>query len=134
MFEAITRPEITRQFWGHENQSDWEVGSPWQHVRADETRKLQLVGKVLEASPPWRLVISWASPSESANLQAVSRVTFEIAEYDGMVKLTVIHDQLEAGGSMAGGVSRGWPIILSSMKSFLETGRGLDVFAKPKAA
>ncbi len=51
-----------------------------------------------------------------------------------MVQLTVTHDDLEAGGSMADGVSRGWPRVLSSLKSFLETGQPIDVFAKPTDA
>ena len=51
-----------------------------------------------------------------------------------MVRLTVSHDDLQAGSGMANGVQKGWPVVLSSLKSFLETGRGLDVFARPKAA
>ena len=51
-----------------------------------------------------------------------------------MVRLTVTHDELEAGSEMAKGISKGWPIVLSSLKSFLETGRPIDVFAKPKSA
>ena len=61
-------------------------------------------------------------------------MTFEIADYDDMVRLTVSHDDLIPGSGMANGVTRGWPLVLSSLKSLLETGRGLDVFAKPKAA
>jgi hypothetical protein len=62
-------------------------------------------------------------------------VTFAIEEYNGnMVRLTVTHDELEVGSGMAKGVMQGWPAVLSSLKSFLETGNGLDVFAKPKAA
>ncbi len=61
-------------------------------------------------------------------------MTFEIEGYEDMVRLTVSHDELEAGSAMASGISKGWPVVLSSLKSFLETGRGLDVFAKPKAA
>jgi hypothetical protein len=52
----------------------------------------------------------------------------------GMVKLTVSHDELEAGSGMDTGIRRGWPIVLSSLKSLLETGQGIDVFAKPKVA
>jgi hypothetical protein len=51
-----------------------------------------------------------------------------------MVRLTVTHDELEAGSGMAKGIQQGWPIVLSSLKSLLETGQGIDVFAKPKAA
>lgn len=134
VFDAITRPEVARRYWGHENVSDWQPGSPWQHVRADEQRTVQLVGKVVEVAPPTRLVITWASPSRADDPEGTSRVSFDIAEYEGMVRLTVTHDELEAGGSMATGIQKGWPIVLSSLKSLLETGEGIDVFAKPKAA
>src|SRR5262245_38404438 len=62
VFEAITKPEIARRYWGHENVSDWRPGSKWEHVRADEQRTVQLVGKVVEVKPPARLVITWADP------------------------------------------------------------------------
>ncbi|AQZ49671.1 SRPBCC family protein [Martelella mediterranea] len=134
VFEAIIKPEVARRYWGHENVSDWRPGSRWQHVRADDARTVQLVGEVIESSPPSRLVISWANESEAADPAAYSRVSFDIEPYDDMVRLTVTHDDLVVGSGMANGVTKGWPIVLSSMKSYLETGRGLDVFAKPKAA
>jgi uncharacterized protein YndB with AHSA1/START domain len=81
-----------------------------------------------------RLVITWANASQASDPASYSKVTFDIAEYEGMVRLTVTHDDLEAGSGMAANISRGWPIVLSSMKSFLENGRSLDVFAKPKSA
>ena len=134
VFEAITKPEIARRYWGHENVSDWKVGSNWEHIRADEQRTLQLVGKVVEVSPPTRLVITWANASQADDPDATSRVTFDVAPYDEMVRLTVTHDELEAGSGMAKGIQQGWPIVLSSLKSLLETGQSIDVFAKPKAA
>ena len=134
VFEAITKPDIAKRYWGHENVSDWRPGSKWEHTRANDERTVELVGKVIEASPPTRLVISWANASQAEDPAAHSRVTFDIVEYDDMVRLTVSHDELEAGSGMANGISKGWPVVLSSLKSFLETGRGLDVFANPKAA
>ena len=134
VFEAITKPEIARRYWGHENVSDWQPGSEWQHVRADPERTVQLIGKVVEVTPPSRLVITWANASQTADPDSHSRVTFDIAEYDDMVRLTVTHDELEAGSGMAKGIQQGWPVVLSSLKSFLETGRAIDVFAKPKSA
>ena len=101
---------------------------------ADDGRSVELVGNVVEVSPPTRLVLTWANASQAADPASHSRVTFEVEEYEGMVRLTVTHDELEAGSGMAKGVRRGWPVVLSSLKSFLETGSGLDVFAKPKAA
>jgi uncharacterized protein YndB with AHSA1/START domain len=134
VFEAITRPDVARRYWGHENVSDWKQGSKWEHVRANDERTVDVVGKVVEVSPPSRLVISWADPSQAADPASTSRVTFTIEEYDNMVRLTVTHDEPEAGSGMANGISKGWPIVLSSLKSLLETGRGIDVFAKPKSA
>ncbi|WP_421566569.1 SRPBCC family protein [Ochrobactrum sp. EDr1-4] len=133
VFEAITKPEIARRYWGHENVSDWKIGSKWEHIRASDERTVELVGKIIEVSPPTRLVISWANASQVADPASHSRVTFEIIEYDEMVRLTVTHDDLIAGSGMANGISKGWPIVLSSLKSLLETGKSLDVFAKPKA-
>jgi len=134
VFEAITRPDVARRYWGHENVSDWKPGSRWEHVRDNDARTVELTGKVIEVSPPTRLVLTWANASEADDPAKYSRVTFDIAAYEGMVRLTVTHDELEAGSRMENGMRRGWPIVLSSMKSFLETGQGLDVFASPKAA
>lgn len=134
VFEAITRPDIARRYWGHENVSDWKPGSKWQHVRDNDERTVELVGEVIEITPPSRLVISWANASQASDPDSYSRVTFEIVEYDTMVRLTVSHDDLVTGSGMAKGISQGWPAVLSSLKSYLETGSGIDVFAKPKAA
>jgi len=134
VFDAITTPEIARRYWGHENVSDWKAGSGWQHVRANEQRTVELVGKVVESAPPTRLVITWANASQADDPASYSRVSFDIAAYDEMVRLTVTHDELEAGSGMAKGIQQGWPIVLSSLKSLLETGQGMDVFAKPKSA
>ena len=134
VFEAITKPEIARRYWGHENVSDWQPGSAWEHVRADEQRTVNVLGKVVEVVPPTRLVITWASPSQADDPASYSRVRFDVEAYQEMVRLTVTHDELEAGSGMAKGIQQGWPIVLSSLKSLLETGQGIDVFAKPLAA
>jgi len=134
VFEAITRPEVARRYWGHENVSDWRPGSSWEHVRTDEERTVDLVGKVVEVAAPTRLVITWANASQAADPAGYSRVTFDVVPYDEMVRLTVTHDELEAGSGMAKGIQHGWPLVLSSLKSLLETGQGMDVFAKPKTA
>ncbi len=123
VFEAITRPEIASRYWGHENVSDWKPGSRWQHVRANETRSVELVGEVVESTPPSRLVITWAAASQADNPDAYSRVTFDIVPYQDMVRLTVTHEELEPGSGMDTGIRQGWPIVLSSLKSLLEPAR-----------
>ena len=134
VFEAITSAEISGRYWGHSNVSDWAVGSRWEHVRSNEALTTELVGRVIEHEPPAKLVISWVNQSQEAEPEAYSRVTFELIPYDGMTKLIVTHDDLIKGSGMEQGVTKGWPIVLSSLKSYLETGTGLNVFAKPKAA
>jgi uncharacterized protein YndB with AHSA1/START domain len=133
VFEAITRPDVSRQFWDHENISDWRPGSRWQHVRDNADRPVEIVGEVVEVSAPRRLVTSWAGVSSADDPASYSRVIYEIDDFGSMTRLTVTHDGLEAGSGMAAGVSRGWPLVLSSLKSFLETGRGLHLAAKPVA-
>jgi uncharacterized protein YndB with AHSA1/START domain len=48
VFEAITKPDIARRYWGHENVSDWNPGSKWEHIRANDERTVELVGQVIE--------------------------------------------------------------------------------------
>jgi uncharacterized protein YndB with AHSA1/START domain len=134
VFEAIIRPDIARRYWGHENVSEWTPGSDWRHVRDNDQRTVNIVGKVVEVNAPTRLVVTWASPAQAADPDNCSRVTFDVAPYEGMVRLTVTHDELQAGSGMAKGIQQGWPIVLSSLKSLLETGQGIDVFAKPRSA
>ena len=130
---AITNPEFTRQYWEHENISDWVPGAGWQHVRDTDARPVEIVGKVIEVAAPHRLVISWAGVSQAENPAAYSRVIFEIAADGDRVRLTVSHLELEAGSGMANGISKGWPLVLSSLKSYLETGQGFDLSGRSKA-
>ena len=130
LWAAIPNPEFARQYWGgHVNISDWKKGSTWRHEYTEENNRVRVMGEVLESTPPKRLVITWFAPDNEAD---VSTVTFDIKPVKDLVRLDVVHSKLSA--DMARKVSGGWPLVLSSMKSYLETGKGLDIFAKPKAA
>jgi uncharacterized protein YndB with AHSA1/START domain len=130
VWNALLDGEFTRQYWGHENVSDWKPGSPWEHRRNDAQKSVVLLGTVLEAEAPKRLVITWADPEDRNRRDRHSRVTFEIERIADMVRLTVTHDDLEAGSDMQRKVAQGWPRVLSSLKSLLETGRPLQTWAE----
>lgn len=129
VWKALLTPEFTRQYWGHDNVSDWQPGSAWEHRRTDASRSVVLLGEVLEAAPPHHLVITWAIPEDRGDSSRHSRVSFEIEPAGDMVRLTVTHDRLEPGSEMQRKVTQGWPRVASSLKSLLETGRPLDTWA-----
>ena len=125
VWNALTDPEITAKYWQHVNVSDWRPGSNWEHRGADKERPLRLVGKVIEVSPPRRLVLTWAFPADEAREEKHTRVTFEIEPLGDVVRLTVTHDRLEPDSEMLKRITMGWPKVLSSLKSLLEVGRPL---------
>ncbi len=73
LWNALIDAEMTTKYWQHVNVSDWRAGSRWEHRRADKERALQLVGKVMESSPPRRLVLTWASPVDEAREEKHTR-------------------------------------------------------------
>ena len=84
-----------------------------------------MLGKVIESTPPRRLALTWSFPSDEAREDKHTRVTFETEPLGDVVRLTVTHDRLEPGSEMLEGITDGWPKVLSSLKSLLETGRPL---------
>ncbi len=110
--------------------SDWEVGSTWEHRDATDPSILDCVGTILEKDYPRKLVFSFISPREVGQPDKHTRVSYDIAQAGALVKLTVKHDQLEADSGMLKGISAGWPEILASLKTMLETGEPLPSFRK----
>lgn len=126
-WNAITNPEFSRQYWaGHANTSDWQKDSVWQHEDTKDNNNVRVTGRVLESVPHKRLVISWHAPGNEGD---VSKVTFEMQTISNLVRLDVVHDGFKQDSEMAGAVSKGWPAVLCSMKTYLETGTGLDLVA-----
>ena len=74
------------------------------------------------------------SPENVADKSEHSRVSFDIQAIADVVMLIVTHDRLKAGSEMAKGISKGWPLVLSGLKSFLETGKAADILAIKNAS
>lgn len=139
LFRALTEPEFTRRYWGAALVSDWQLGSPLRWEEGDSVLEGQ---EVLAVDRPRLLSYSWHhadvlhqehtgwSDEEVAAEQDEprSKVTFTITDADdGTVKLTVVHDGFVPGSAMLDAVSGGWPAILASLKTMLETGEPLAV-------
>jgi len=130
VWKALVDGELTRQYWQHENVTDWKPGSKWELVANDGKRTVKHVGKVLESVPNQRLVLTWGDVADAWDSTQLSRLAIEIETVGEMVRLTVTHEELTP--DMQRRITNGWPRVLCSLKSFLETGRPLDVFAGMK--
>jgi uncharacterized protein YndB with AHSA1/START domain/DNA-binding transcriptional ArsR family regulator len=122
LWHALTDPELTGQYWGHRNVSSWIKGDGWAHQRLDGSGA-DGVGTILEVDRPRRLAHSWAPPDDADDLERHSVVTYDLEPMGDVVRLTVTHENLPQDSLE--GVSQGWAIVLSSLKSFMETGRPL---------
>jgi uncharacterized protein YndB with AHSA1/START domain len=124
VFEALTSEKLTAQYWfGYALQSDWKVGSRFTATK-DGGAPVDH-GIILEIDPPHRLVYSWAPQYKAFEGERPSRVTFDLVPFNGQVQLTIVHDDFDEGSKAFESISGGWPKVLSSLKSFLETGKGL---------
>ena len=120
VWHALTDADLTAEYWGHSNVSDWQVGSAWEHQRTDGTGTADVVGTVVESVAPTRLVSTWAGPGEE-RADGPSRVTFDIEPHGEIVRLTVTHENL-ADDDEHDAAAAGWPAVLSNLKSLIETG------------
>ena len=147
VWRGLTDPADTRRYWRHTTMggksfpSDWKKGSTWDLVHADVGIVVHDPEQiVLEADPPHRLAYTWhtftpewaarAGLSEQAaaawRAEQRSKVAFDIEQRDlGVVRLTVCHDGFAAGSAVLPAIAEGWPAVLSSLKTLLETGAPL---------
>ena len=121
VWKALTDADLTARYWGHANVSDWQPGSAWEHRRVDGSGAVDVVGQVLEAEPPTRLVITFEDTPDPESPREPSVVTFLVEPHQDIVRLTVTHEKLP-NQEMLSGISSGWPAVLANLKSLLETG------------
>jgi uncharacterized protein YndB with AHSA1/START domain len=125
LWQAITDPELRQKYsFGVRTISEWTPGSSYVNVASDSTVAPATPiaeGENLEVDPPRRLVQSFrALWSDDIKQEGTSRVTWEIEPIGDSCCLTVTHDQLREGASAA--LYGGWPMVLSGLKTLLETG------------
>jgi uncharacterized protein YndB with AHSA1/START domain/DNA-binding transcriptional ArsR family regulator len=122
VWRALTDADLTAAYWGHRNESDWQPGSTWQHVRTDGSGISDVTGTVVEAVRPERLVLTF--PGSEEQREDPSVVTFTIEPHEDIVRLTVRHDGLPTERDYQA-IAAGWPAVMANLKSLLETGEVL---------
>jgi uncharacterized protein YndB with AHSA1/START domain len=126
LWRALQEPEFTRQFWfGTTQECDWKLGAPWKILTPDG--RVTDSGEILEVEPERKLVLTWRNelfPDMTA--EGYSRMTYELEPTGDLVKLTITHEMEKAGSKFIKGVAGGWPIIVASLKTLMETGESLE--------
>ena len=130
VWEALTKPEFTRQIWAETWQEcEWKKGSSWRLMIPDG--RIGDTGEVIEIEPHKKLVLTWRNEFKpELKAEGYSRMTYELEQQGDTVKLTVTHEMEKDDSKFIKGVSNGWPPILSSLKSLLETGEPLELTRK----
>jgi len=138
LWQALTDPAFTTRYWGVTFDTDWKAGSKliynYKGVVMDGPDQL-----VLESDPFRRLAYTWHTITpefaeftgmddelfHKLSAEKLSKVSFDLEPLGEVVKLTVVHDGFEPGSTILEMVSGGWPQLLSSLKTLMETGETL---------
>jgi uncharacterized protein YndB with AHSA1/START domain len=131
LWAALTDPTVMKQYWfGMHQESAWTPGASWRLVFPDG--RVADTGEVLESDPPRRLVLRWHNEFRpELKAEGPARCTYELEPVDGAVKLTITHSIERPQSKLIKAVSGGWPLIISNLKSLLETG---EIILKSKPA
>ena len=122
LWKYLTMSERIKKYWfGYDNQADWKTGSPWKQISPDS--KLAVTGEIIERKQPLRIVLGWRDELRPENAaEGISRCEIDIVPVKDATKLTVKHS-IETGDSkFIALVANAWPMVLSNLKSLLETG------------
>ena len=147
VWQGLTDPADTKRYWRHQKagaktfRSDWEEGSTWDLVHEEVGLVVSdLEQVILESDPSRRLAYTWhtfspewagevgmdESTADAWRAEPRSKVAFDIEDAGpAVVKLTVVHDGFEPGSQVLLSISDGWPAVLASLKTLLETGTAL---------
>jgi uncharacterized protein YndB with AHSA1/START domain/DNA-binding transcriptional ArsR family regulator len=126
LWQAITDPEFTSRYFHRSRvESNWRAGDL---VKYWIDQDVAVAGEVVYADPPKRLVTTWSFRRNARYRDdPPSRVTWEIEPHGDTCKLTLVHDDFPGETETYRSVGSGWSLVLSSLKSLLETGEGLAI-------
>jgi uncharacterized protein YndB with AHSA1/START domain len=128
LWQALTDPDFNRQYWfGTHQVSEWKKGAPWKILTADG--RINNVGEILDIEPRRRIVIRWRHeiPPE-LKAEGWTRCTIEIDPHGDVMRLSITHEaEEEDAHKIIAALSGGWPLVVASLKSLLETGKALPL-------
>ena len=129
LWQALTDGAMTKKYYFSGTvKSDWRNGSTYRFT--DPKGELQIEGEVVEADPPRKLVTTFSAVwDDEVKKDKPSMATFEIEPMGDVCKLTVVHSGFDGETATYHQVSGGWPLIVASLKSLLETGEPLSLTA-----
>lgn len=127
LWKALIDPEFTRRYWCETVQeSEWKPGAAWRILIPDG--RVADSGEVVEIEPYRRLVLTWRNEFRpELKAEGHSRLTYELEPQGDAVKLTILHEIDCLDSKLIKAVTGGWPAILASLKSLLETGEPLEM-------
>jgi uncharacterized protein YndB with AHSA1/START domain len=130
LWQALTAPEFTQRYWlGTRQESAWKPGASWRVVNPDG--KAIISGEIIEIEPPKKMVFTWRNETNpEITAEGLSRVTYSLEQQGASVKLTILHEMDKPGSKLLQSVSNGWPLLLASLKSLIETGEPLPETSK----
>jgi uncharacterized protein YndB with AHSA1/START domain len=122
LWDALTKPEFIKQYWFDMTQeSEWKPGASWTMKFSDG--RIADAGEVLEIDPPRRLVLKWRNEFRpELKAEGYARCVYDLEQDGGVMRLTITHSIEKEHAKLIEAVSGGWPRVLSSLKSLLETG------------
>lgn len=126
LWQALLDREFTRRYWCETwQESEWKPGSSWRIMTPDG--RVADTGVILEIDPPRRLVLSWRNELfPDVHAEGHSRLTYQLEQQGDSVKLTLTQEIDKPDSKLIEATSGGWPMILASLKSLLETGESLE--------
>lgn len=125
LWNALIQPEFTKRYWAETwQESQWQVGSEWRLMIPDG--RVGDSGKIVEWEPFRKLVLTWRVEFKpELREEGYSTLSYTLEPVGECVKLTLVHEIDRPDSLVIGAVSEGWPMLLASLKSLLETGEPL---------
>jgi uncharacterized protein YndB with AHSA1/START domain len=133
VWQAMTDPNVTEKYWyGFRVAANGEAGAYMTAV--DPSGKEVHRDVILVSDPPRRLSYAWRPLYDEFKHERPSRVTIDITPLKDQVRLTVTHEDFDEGSVVFGKITEGWPSVLSSLKTYVETGRALSAQVRSSAS